>query len=68
MKAGIDVMSAGALRNRAQAHTLALVAALLAWPVEGSALECPAMPQQSQRDIDVAVGIANRNDRVGNGL
>ena len=51
-------MSADALRKRVQAHTLALVAALLAWSVEGSALECPAMPQQSQRDIDVAVGIA----------
>jgi uncharacterized protein len=39
-------------------HAAALVAILLAAPLNATALDCPAMPQQSQRDIDVAVGVA----------
>lgn len=35
-----------------------MVVGLLASPLRGLALECPAMPQQSQRDTDMAVAIA----------
>jgi ankyrin repeat protein len=35
-----------------------IVAAVLACSLEAFALECPAMPQQSQRDTDMAVAVA----------
>jgi ankyrin repeat protein len=39
-------------------HAAAIVSALLALPLDALALDCPAMPQQSQRDVDIAVGLA----------
>jgi hypothetical protein len=36
----------------------AMLTALLGWPLDGVALECPAMPQQAQRDWDMAVAVA----------
>ena len=42
-----------------------IVVSVLAWPLEAFALECPAMPQQSQRDTDMAVAVAvNRIGQV----
>ena len=37
---------------------IAMVVGLLACPLRALALECPAMPQQSQRDTDMAVAVA----------
>lgn len=43
-----------------------LIAACLAGPPTAAALECPAMPQQAQRDWDMAIAVAvNGLDKVG---
>jgi uncharacterized protein len=51
-------MNARASTSANQGHAAAMMALALLWPITSVALDCPAMPQQSQRDIDLAVGVA----------